>query len=161
MIDIDIRAALKNEGESGTFCYEGLPDLGPDISLKEPLVLNAQYCVTDRKAAVKGTFQTVLCTVCDRCLCDMETEVSQDFDEVFWPDGTQEEEEYTYKGETVSLDKMVYDAIILGLPHQLLCREDCRGICPQCGQNLNDGECGCKPEDADDNNPFAKLKGLF
>lgn len=161
MIEIDIRTALKNEGEIGTFSYEGLPDFGPDISFSKPLVLNAQYCVTDRKVTVKGTLHTVLNTVCDRCLADMEAEVSEQFDEIFWPDGAQEEDGYTYRGETLSLDKMVYDATILGLPHQLLCRENCLGICPKCGQNLNDKACGCKPEDADEDNPFAKLKGLF
>lgn len=161
MIEIDIKEALKSEGETGIYSYEGLADLGSDISLKEPLKLHAEYCVADRRVSVRGTFSTVLRTVCDRCIADMEMEISEQFDEIFWPDGTQENEEYTYQGKTLSLDKMVYDAILLGLPHQLLCREDCRGICPQCGQNLNDKMCGCKSEDTDDSNPFAKLKGLF
>ncbi|WP_066683314.1 YceD family protein [Christensenella intestinihominis] len=161
MVEIDIREALKEEGKVYTFHYEGIPDLGEDISFARPLVLDAEYSALDRKVSVKGAFGTVLNTVCDRCLDDMKTEISYRFDELFFRVGTQEEEEYTYEGDVLSLDKMVYDAIILSLPHQLLCKDDCKGICPVCGQNLNDGPCGCKPEDTDETNPFAKLKGLF
>lgn len=162
MIEIDIREALKNEEKVYSFHYDGVPDLGEEIDFAEPLVLDAEYSVFDRKVSVKGTFETVLNTVCDRCLDDMKTTVSYRFDEIFFRNGIQEEEEdYTYTGDLLSLDKMVYDAIVLSLPHQLLCREDCKGICPACGQNLNNGSCGCEPRDADETNPFAKLKGLF
>lgn len=160
MIDIDIRTALKNEGESGIFHYDGLADLGSDIVMKEPLVLDAEYCVNDRKVCVKGSFQATLSMTCDRCLADTEIKIQRKFDEMFWPAGAQEEEEYTYQKEMLSLDKMVYDEIVLSLPHQLLCREDCKGICPKCGKDLNDGACECA-EDTDETNPFAKLKGLF
>ncbi len=161
MIEIDIRAALKNEGECGTFHFEGVPDFGKEIDFSKPLVLDAEFCVIDRRVSVKGSFEAILKMACDRCLCAMETEVKHSFSELFWPSGTQKEEEYTYTGEQVSLDKMVYDAIVLSLPTQLLCKEDCKGICPKCGHNLNEGQCGCKADDTDDTNPFTKLKGLF
>ncbi|MBC5647235.1 YceD family protein [Christensenella tenuis] len=161
MIEIDIREALKNEGKVYSFHYDGIPDLSEEIDFARPLVLDAEYSVLDRKVSVKGTFETALNTVCDRCLEEMETRVSYRFDETFFRDGMQEEEDYTYAGGLLSLDKMVYDAIVLSLPHQLLCSEDCKGICPACGQNLNSGSCGCKQKDTDETNPFAKLKGLF
>ena len=161
MIELDIREALKNEGVAYTFHYEGIPDLGEDISFAKPLILEAEYSVLKRKVSVRGTFETVLHTVCDRCLDEMETEVSCYFDETFSPDGTQEEEEYAYRDDALSLDKLVYDAIILNLPPQLLCSEECKGLCPQCGQNWKRKKCNCKQEDTDETNPFAKLKGLF
>ena len=161
MIDIDISKALKNEGECGTFSYEGVPELGGDIDFAQPLELEAEFCVTDKKVSVTGNFDAVLNTVCDRCLTGMTTDVGYRFSELYWPEGTGEEEEYTYKGDTLSLDKMVYDAIVLSLPQQFLCKEDCKGICPQCGQDLNAGSCECKQGDTDETNPFAKLKGLF
>lgn len=161
MIEIDIREALKNEGKVYIFQYEGAPALGEDISFAKPLELNAEYVALNRNISVRGKFETVLNTVCDRCLDDMEMEIAYRFDETIFRTGTQEEEEYTYEGDVLSLDKLVYDAITLSLPHRLLCREECRGICPTCGQNLNRGSCGCKPEDTDETNPFAKLKGLF
>ncbi|MEG2574578.1 MAG: DUF177 domain-containing protein [Christensenella sp.] len=161
MIDIDVREALQNEGVSANFAYEGFPEM--DVLFVKPLVLNAEYCATNRKVSVKGTFEAVLSTVCDRCLADMQTTIHEKFDEifVFGGEGVQDDEVYTYTGGSVSLDKPVHDAIYLSLPQQLLCKDDCKGLCPQCGQNLNDKKCECKQENTDDMNPFTKLKGLF
>ena len=44
----------------------------------------------------------------------------------------------------MDLDALVSDDVFLSLPTKFLCREDCRGVCPTCGQNLNDGPCSCK-----------------
>lgn len=50
---------------------------------------------------------------------------------------------------TVELDDIVTSDILLDLPHKNLCKEDCKGLCPHCGKNLNSGDCGCggKPLD--------------
>lgn len=45
---------------------------------------------------------------------------------------------------TLELDDVVITDIILSYPQKFLCREDCRGLCPQCGKNLNEGDCGCE-----------------
>ena len=47
------------------------------------------------------------------------------------------------------LDELVEADLILSLPFKNLCREDCRGLCPICGKNLNEGLCGCRPQTAD------------
>jgi uncharacterized protein len=44
----------------------------------------------------------------------------------------------------MDLDELVSDDIFLSLPTKFLCRDDCQGVCPTCGQNLNDGPCSCK-----------------
>jgi len=44
----------------------------------------------------------------------------------------------------INLDQEILDALILGLPMKILCREDCRGLCPRCGADLNEGPCGCE-----------------
>lgn len=48
-----------------------------------------------------------------------------------------------YDGETVVLDEDVRQMLILAIPMKLVCKEDCRGLCPKCGANLNDGACKC------------------
>ena len=83
MIDIDISKALKNEGECGTFSYEGVPELGGDIDFAQPLELEAEFCVTDKKVSVTGNFDAVLNTVCDRCLTGMTTDVGYRFSELY------------------------------------------------------------------------------
>jgi uncharacterized protein len=52
-------------------------------------------------------------------------------------------DEETYAGKEIELDPLVREQILLALPGYPLCREDCKGLCPVCGQNLNERECGC------------------
>ncbi len=54
-----------------------------------------------------------------------------------------EDELYPIVDDTIDLGPLVRDAIVLELPAAPLCREDCRGLCPQCGADRNEAECGC------------------
>jgi uncharacterized protein len=54
-----------------------------------------------------------------------------------------EAEEETYSGKEIDLDPILREQILLALPGYPLCREGCKGLCPACGQNLNERECGC------------------
>ncbi len=46
-------------------------------------------------------------------------------------------------GFSLDVDALVHDEILMNWPAKILCKDDCKGICPVCGQNLNEGECGC------------------
>ena len=162
MIDIDIAQALKNEGIVYRYRYQAVPDFGSDIAFASPLRLDLEYCVVDKnQISVKGTVQTVLKQSCDRCLEVVLYPFQSEFQELFAKNGSEDEDQYSYNGEILSLDKMIYDLILLERPQRFLCRDDCKGLCPKCGQNLNEKQCDCKLDDADETNPFAKLKGLF
>lgn len=67
------------------------------------------------------------------------------------------DEVYLYQGDHLDLVPMVREQVILAAPMQPLCREDCLGLCPQCGQNLNERRCGCPPEQGP--SPFRVLRG--
>ncbi len=69
----------------------------------------------------------------------------------------EEDEVYWYQGDHLDLVPMVREQVILAAPMQPLCREDCLGLCPQCGQNLNERRCGCPPEQTP--SPFRVLRG--
>lgn len=49
-------------------------------------------------------------------------------------------------GTTLDVDELMHDEVILAMDTKNLCREDCKGRCPRCGKDLNDGPCDCKPE---------------
>jgi len=49
-----------------------------------------------------------------------------------------------FSGEEIDLSKLIRDQIILNVPYKALCHEECRGLCPRCGANLNEGDCGCE-----------------
>ncbi|HEX5034969.1 MAG TPA: DUF177 domain-containing protein, partial [bacterium] len=63
-----------------------------------------------------------------------------------------------YHGEEIDLGEILGEEITLALPMRFLCREDCRGLCPRCGQNLNQGDCSC--DQPDEFSPFSALKDL-
>ena len=50
---------------------------------------------------------------------------------------------------TIELDEVVISDILLSLPQKFLCSDDCRGLCPKCGKNLNLGDCGCDKREID------------
>jgi uncharacterized protein len=57
-----------------------------------------------------------------------------------------EEDIYLLKGDQIDLEPLVRDAVLLELPQAPLCTEGCRGLCPTCGTNLNEGTCPCETE---------------
>ena len=64
-----------------------------------------------------------------------------------------------FEGNEVDLTDIVEEQVLLMLPQTIYCREECLGLCPQCGADLNDGPCGCEPDRSD--HPFAAMKELL
>ena len=62
---------------------------------------------------------------------------------------TADLDEEAFEGHRIDLRNSVREHLLLGLPITELCREDCKGLCPTCGQNLNDATCDCRPDPVD------------
>ena len=106
---------------------------------------------------------------CDRCLETARFPIDIDFDLFYRPEGTGigsdeielepgETEIAYYSGEGLELNDILREQVLLALPMQRVCREDCKGICPVCGKDRNEADCGCTVEPADDR--WAALKNL-
>jgi uncharacterized protein len=63
-----------------------------------------------------------------------------------------------FDGEAIDVDEIVKEQILLAVPTRMLCREDCKGICPECGADKNTGECNCVTDEIDPR--WAALKDL-
>lgn len=72
-------------------------------------------------------------------------------------DPTQADEE-TFSGRSIELEPLVREQILLALPMESLCRESCKGLCPSCGQDLNERSCGCSQQSSDPR--WEKLRSL-
>jgi len=95
---------------------------------------------------------------CRRCLTEMEQEFNVPVEEVFIT-GPGDQDDYRVIGDEIDLEPMARDAIVLSLPLNPLCTADCKGLCPQCGQNLNDADCGHRARTADVRwEPLLRLK---
>ena len=109
---------------------------------------------------LSGEVRVFLRCRCDRCGCEYEREDVTPLDTVLATEHQDEEDPdvFLVQGESVDLDEIVTTAFVLGLDSKTLCRPDCKGVCPRCGHNLNEGPCACRPE-AD--SPFAVLGQLL
>jgi uncharacterized protein len=103
---------------------------------------------------IQGRLTTSLESNCARCLEPLTQDVKREFDLLYRPLGadagrdeisvTDAEAEISYyEGEGILLDDVVREQILLAVPLKVTCREDCKGLCPHCGKNLNQEQCSC------------------
>ena len=85
---------------------------------------------------------------CRRCLRPVQGTLLVDVQELFEPT-PRDGETYPLGHDRVDLEPLARESLILDLPLAPLCKDDCRGLCPTCGADLNAGDCGCLPADAD------------
>ena len=98
--------------------------------------------------SLTGTISAGMLCRCDRCAREFVREAVIDV-ETGLADQLQDEEDPDYfllDGDKLDIDDLLESAFILSMDQQILCREDCKGLCPRCGADLNDGPCGCKKE---------------
>ena len=98
---------------------------------------------------------------CDRCLKAVETPVETEFDVTYVPEEDYRASEAAelrgedlslsvFDGETIDLDELVREQLLLALPTRALCTEECKGLCPTCGADRNaDAACGCETKEVD------------
>lgn len=110
----------------------GVPQ-GADVEL------DLRFEVVTEGVLVSGTAAAQLRGQCSRCLDDIEENASFDVQELyFYPGNEVEEDESVVVEDTIDLEEALRDAVVLELPFTPLCEEDCLGLCPECGANLND-----------------------
>lgn len=92
-------------------------------------------------------------TVCDRCLAPLERTITVPFQKLaaekktLQAEDPEENDDYAViEDRTLDLDPLLSEALLLQLPTKHLCREDCLGLCPRCGKDLNEGPCSCREE---------------
>ena len=118
---------------------------------------------------VSGELRATIEVPCGRCLKSVAVPLTADFDEKFVPAvswRSEEQHELTeddlnlsvFDGEAVELDEVVREEILLAVPGHVLCSEDCRGLCPNCGIDRNLGSCQCESKEIDSR--WQKLKDL-
>ncbi|MBS5523665.1 MAG: DUF177 domain-containing protein [Clostridiales bacterium] len=121
---------------------------------KEPVALTITN-MGNKEISIVGHIGVVLCIPCARCLEDVPTSFSLDIDKTIDLKESDEDrindlDETCYiNHSSLDVDRLVSNEILIHFPMKTLCREDCKGICFKCGQNLNLGECGCDRESLD------------
>lgn len=131
--------------------------LDSDIKVIGPLTGHVRMRRTNQGLLVDGWVELTLELSCNRCLKEFEQPMHVNFEEQFYPTVDvvsglplapfDEDEIFPIDAHhQVDLTEAIRQNVLLALPMVTLCREDCKGLCPQCGHDLNLGPCGCEPE---------------
>ena len=161
---LDVSRALKSPGQ--IFPFEAEVEIEPMEVLSDPVhfvdvrVEGEYLCTGDNRISLKAAVTSQLDTRCSRCLEPVRIPVNASVDAIYdrQPD-PEDPDLYSFEASTVELTDAVRDALLLEMPMRILCKEDCRGLCPVCGINLNNGTCTCQ-EGAEVANPFSALKSI-
>ena len=100
-----------------------------EIQISGEIIHDGTTFLAKGKAACQRNF------FCDRCLSPSVENVVCEFNEEIEPENISE--------NVADITELVRDTFLASLPIQNLCRADCKGLCPVCGKNLNDGDCEC------------------
>lgn len=145
-----------------SFSFDSISLVEEDAVFLEPVKINLEIHKEDERVFVNGRVTTTLSLICSRCLSPYSFKIDSYFDLVFYPiedflrekepEKELKEEDFEsmfYRENRIDIDSLILEQINLTIPMKPLCFEACKGLCPVCGTNLNDGECGCKVKSGD------------
>ncbi|MFZ0731300.1 MAG: DUF177 domain-containing protein [Candidatus Sulfotelmatobacter sp.] len=144
----------------------GVIDLGNEARQRTPLKAAGRAELVEERHGknkiiqdirLRGRLSTGLELQCARCLELVKQDVKREFELLYRPLGTDagrdelsvtdaEAEIGYYQGDGLLLEDVLREQVLLALPLKVTCREDCKGLCPQCGKNLNQEQCSCSME---------------
>lgn len=142
-----------------------------ELELISPLTFVGEIEHTAPYFRLNGEVSAEIKLMCSRCLAEFSMQLAVPIAEVYTnkqealPDVDEDSEDFGFdeigffEGDEIEIAPALLKALFLELPMRPLCREDCRGICPECGADLNKGDCGCKVDNIDFR--LEKLKTLF
>ena len=144
---IDVRK-LKFSGKTETdfqFDYPVTPDklTLPGAEIDGAVKVTGVLELHGNDVYVDGTIACTIVGECARCLKETRVDFKEDFS-VIYATTRQDEDDYLYVNGLVDLKLAIDDLMLISLPTVIYCREDCKGLCPICGQDLNEKSCDCK-----------------
>jgi uncharacterized protein len=154
----------KLEEHGGKFVHvyqvNELPLDDPEVRLVEAGEVSGRVRRAGKEVELRGQLHAKLEVVCGRCLKPVELPISREFTERFvravsWAAEEQHElrEEdlniAVFDGKAIELDDLVREELLLAVPANVLCSQDCKGLCPICGVDRNLNDCQCENDEID------------
>lgn len=172
---LDLSEIALNLGKRIAYHIDEPPikDMDGGLNCISPIVGDAVFTNTGSHILVRGNFKTRVEIECSRCLRMYTTDLDLPIEEALPIEGhipevseddedqeiLDEEFDPLYVDNIYDLTELLRQSIIVAVPIKALCLEDCKGLCPHCGMNLNEGQCECPPETL--NEAFAGLAALL
>ncbi len=165
MLQVDLRELARGAVETrGELAADDPLLTGAGVVFAEPIrVAGRLQAAGPERFYWQGSLHTVVAGECRRCLTPVPVAVGAEVGALFTQeaDAADDPDAYHLGRDATRIDvtPAVREEVILAVPRYVLCREDCRGLCPRCGQNLNAGPCGCPPATDPRWQALAALKG--
>ena len=137
---------------------EGIEIYGEDVISVEDVVLTGpvkselHVLKVEDEVIISGRLDAGVKLRCSRCLVEFEGRLDIPVETVYVPSaeagdegelGSDELNTAFYEGYDIDTDEIAMEQVLLGIPIKPLCREDCKGLCPKCGADLNESPCAC------------------
>jgi uncharacterized protein len=121
--------------------------------VKAPLQVSLSYYRAGTEIFISGTLDTATTASCSRCAEEFDLPGHRRFRYVLAPRSMSDDKDFAlkaedlefsfYQSDEIDLTPLIREQALLALAERPLCSDECRGLCPQCGANLNQGDCGC------------------
>ncbi len=136
----------------------GYPDV---VCFSEPVVIKGVLTNTKKGILFEADGNTEAVYLCSRCLERVKVPIQFNINEMFYPSGSveNEKEAETFCDDEIDLTDVIQRSILENLPMKVVCKEECKGLCPKCGKNLNEGDCDCNDTEFDPR--LESLRTLF
>ncbi|MFU0833073.1 MAG: DUF177 domain-containing protein [Oscillospiraceae bacterium] len=152
---LNLKKIFSQESESCSFDYSmdlSSTELNGTFPFVSPVTVKGTVESRDGSARLKANVSFDFSIPCDRCAERIDRHYDYTFSHILVRSVENSKDKDRFieiPDEKLDLDKLMREDILLELPSKFLCREDCKGICPTCGKNLNEGPCGCKKHTTD------------
>ena len=150
---VDLSSVIKVTGAevklSSTVGFGDAEFLGETYRFIEPLKVEGRVYNNGQSLTLEANVSGRMVTECARCLDEVEADVEFSVHELLSQreEGADEDEDIIlFDGYEIELDDIIADHFLMNISGRYLCSDDCKGLCPICGQNLNHGECDCDNE---------------
>lgn len=167
MLRVDLRELARGPVETRGELRQDDPALeGLDVSLREPVLVSGRLqSIGEGRFYWQGRATTVIQGECRRCLTPVSTPLSLEMGALYTQDAEALDDPDSYAvapdAPDIDVTPAVREELLLAAPRYLECREDCKGLCPQCGKDLNAGPCGCAPAGDARWQPLKALKDML
>lgn len=151
---LDLKRVFANEDKSITFNYQlNMADVefGSYRPFTTPINVSGRVENSTGIVSLNVKVDFNYCHPCDRCMSDVNKSFEYLFKHVLVTenDNISDNECVVLDEFKLDLDKLIKDDLLLELPSKVLCNDNCRGLCPKCGKNLNEGSCDCARHQVD------------
>ena len=145
---LDLKRIAVTDGETIPFSYDAdltKEEMNGEYPFRTPVHIEGEVRnhlgVLNLHATVRALYQTQ----CARCLAPVNVDLNVPCGMILSAEVQDEERDdiYQLEGDSVELDDIVIPALLLEVHMTYLCKPDCKGLCPTCGKNRNEGPCGC------------------